>query len=96
VLWNYWTKGAAINQRFDADAILVPKDEYIALLKAKVAMLEHGRRRKSRPLTEEDKAEILAMVESGMSQTQVAKAVGRSSATVSYLVNLRGAKREVN
>lgn len=71
-----------------ADHQLIHNDEYIELLKSKIALLETGKKKRAhRPLTEENKAEILAMVASGMSQTEVAKVTQRSGATVSYLVS---------
>lgn len=73
---------------------LISDNEYIDLLRAKIAMLEHGKRKKAnQPLTDENIAEILAMVASGMTQNEVARATQRSSATVSYLV--RNKLREV-
>lgn len=69
------------------DHQLIHNDEYIELLKAKIALLEHGKRKRPhRPLTEENKAEIIAMVASGMTMTEVSKVTQRSTATVSYLV----------
>jgi len=68
--------------------------KYAAVLEEKIALLEfHKEKRTNRTLTDADEAEILAMVASGMSQHAVAKAVSRSSATVSYLV--RNKLREV-
>lgn len=64
--------------------------EIIALLKEKIAALEYRKPRQAhRPLTEEDKLQILEMVASGMSQNDVAKAVRRSTATVSMLISNR-------
>lgn len=47
------------------------------------------RKRVNRPITEEEKELIVAMVAEGMSQSEVAKKMRRSSATVSYLVSER-------
>ncbi len=97
VLWNYWTKGIAINgQVVPEDSMVISKDEYIELLKSKVAMLEAGRRKRpNRPLTDEDKKEIISMYSSGMSQADIVRATGRSKATVCYLVKFRSDGQEV-
>jgi len=61
-----------------------------ALMEEKVVRLEFKpEKRICRPLTDEDKVQILEMVASGMSQSEVARVMRRSSATVSYLVSLR-------
>lgn len=62
-----------------------------ALMEEKISLLEYRpEKRIHRPLTEEEKEQIVTMVASGMSQRSVAKTMHRSSATVSYLVsNLR-------
>lgn len=88
---------AVNNQQSDQDRIITTQDEIIrlhrkceALQDEKIALLEaRKKKRVNRPVTEEEKQEIVAMVASGMSQSEVAKKMRRSSATVSYLVSER-------
>lgn len=62
----------------------------MTLLEEKVTLLEAGKRKRvNRPITEEEKQEIVSLVASGMSQSEVARKMRRSSATVSYLVSER-------
>ncbi len=64
--------------------------KYEAVLEEQIATLKEGKRKRvNRPITEEEKLEIVAMVASGMSQNEVARKMRRSSATVSYLVSER-------
>lgn len=88
---------AAAGQQSGQDRIITTQDEIIrlhrkceALQDEKIALLEaRKKKRVNRPVTEEEKQEIVAMVASGMSQSEVAKKMRRSSATVSYLVSER-------
>jgi DNA-directed RNA polymerase specialized sigma24 family protein len=64
--------------------------KYEAVLEEQIATLKEGKRKRvNRPITEEEKELIVAMVAEGMSQSEVAKKMRRSSATVSYLVSER-------
>lgn len=88
---------AVNNQASAQDRLITAQDEIIrlhrkceALQDEKIALLEaRKKKRVNRPVTEEEKQEIVAMVASGMSQSEVAKKMRRSSATVSYLVSER-------
>lgn len=63
------------------------KDEVLTLLRDKVQALEHKRtRRPSRPLSDGDIAEIRRLSAQGLTQAAIAKRLGRSNATVSYVL----------
>ncbi len=97
--WVQLERGEAVPalKSQEQDRLLVAQEEIIrlqakcvTLLEDKVAILEAGKRKRvNRPITEEEKQEIVAMVASGMSQSEVARKMRRSSATVSYLVSER-------
>lgn len=81
----------------DLDKVVAIQEEclalyrkYAAVLEEQVATLKEGKKKRShRPMTEEEKEQIVSMVASGMSQRAVASEMRRSSATVSYLVSER-------
>lgn len=68
------------------------QQRYINLQQDKIKLLElqyvKKPRRKNRPLTEEVKKEIIRLKLKGLSQSQIAKQVDRSTATVSFVLNL--------
>jgi DNA-directed RNA polymerase specialized sigma24 family protein len=77
----------------------ISKDDYISLQQRyidlqqdKINMLERQYtkkpRKKSRPLTDADRAEIIELKKQGHSQAEIARMTGRSSATVSFILNL--------
>jgi len=84
-------------QSFVQDERITAQDELIrlyrkceALLDEKIATLTAVKqKRQHRPMTEEEREQIIAMVASGLSQKAVAREMRRSSATVSYLVSER-------
>lgn len=91
VLWNYWTKGVAVNDKRLKEVVVVTKDDYIQLLENKVTMLELQKPRKnrpSRPFTQEDAREIIRLRQSGLTYREISDRVDRSSATISF--TLRG------
>ncbi len=108
-LWDYWTKGQAVNPRTAAPPApvqpvlpaqaTIPYEEYVGLLKTRIAFLEHQpvekkQKRPGRPFTDADRAEILRLFAAGMSQNAISKATDRSSALINHVVrsaNLGGA-----
>ena len=83
-----WHRGDLTARTGPDGGITIPKDEYIALLRAEVATLrvpDKKPRTPSRPLTEEDRAEILHLLDEGFGVCEVARRIGRSTATVSLL-----------
>lgn len=80
-----------------AGMMTISKDEYISLQqryielqqdKIKLLELQYVKkpRRKGRPLTEEDKKEIIRLSLQGLSQSEIARRIGRSNATVCFLL----------
>lgn len=69
--------------------ITISQDEYIELLKAKIALLE-GPARESRPpvepITDEEKAHMYQLADLGLGHREIARRTGRSAAAVSYIV----------
>lgn len=88
---------AVPGQAVDQDKIVSLQAECIDLYRKNAALLEEKiatlsavkQKRVHRPMTEEERERIIAMVASGMSQKAVAMEMRRSSATVSYLVSER-------
>ena len=83
-----WHRGDLVARASGADGITIPKDEYIALLRSENAALrapEKKPRAVSRPLTDEDRAEILRLLGEGFGVCEVSRQVGRSTATISLL-----------
>jgi hypothetical protein len=79
-------------QRPEPDLMEITKDEYIDLLQNKLALVapKPAKRRPVRGLTPEDVAQIIRLRDAGYSQSAIAKAVGRSTATVSFTVRMAG------
>lgn len=79
-----------------AHCMVIPMQEYIEMQRNEITylknMLTPKPRKKSRPLTDADRAEIIELKKQGHSQAEIARMTGRSSATVSFLCN---ASREV-
>lgn len=77
------------------DAMAIPKDRYIELLEAENTAIKSTKRKnnKPRPLTENDRAEIVRLRAGGLGIAEISRRVGRSKATVHYLISLLG--REV-
>lgn len=88
VLWNYWTKGVAVNDSTLRDYTLVPKDEYIAMLEEQVRLLKQvqsalvveASRRKN--FTAEEDTMVLALHAQGLSQSEIGKRIGRKKDSV--------------
>lgn len=72
----------------------VPIEEYVALLKDKIALLElrQNSQPKRRPLTDAERAEIVALSEQGQRPAAIAKRIGRSEGAVGSFLRAR-AKR---
>lgn len=81
----------------EQDKIVALQDECLDLYRKNAALLEEKivaltavkQKRVHRPMTDDEKEQIIAMVASGMSQNEVARQMRRSSATVSFLVSER-------
>lgn len=88
VLWNYWTKGVAVNDRTLAGVILVNKDKYVELLEEQnrllrleqTVMVQQASTRKN--FTQAEDAMVLALHEQGLSQGEIGKRIGRKKASV--------------
>lgn len=66
--------------------------KYAAVLEEKIATLTAVKQKRvHRPMTDEEKEQIIAMVASGMSQNEVARQMRRSGATVSERLRTAGA-----
>ncbi|WP_333822838.1 helix-turn-helix domain-containing protein [Pinisolibacter sp.] len=73
-------------------SIEVSTDEYIDLLRSKIALLEGWSRPKpkrvaNRPLTEEEKAEIVRLDAQGLTNVEIGRRTGRATSTVSMIRN---------
>jgi len=76
--------------------MLIEKDEYIALLRDKITMLELQQPRKNRPprpFTDRDRAEIMRLKREGYSQREISEIMDRSGALIS--MTLRDCPDEV-
>jgi phage regulator Rha-like protein len=63
-------------------AVKIDKDEYIDLLKAKIAFLEQQATPRRRPLTEEERQQIRELAAVGLGPAEIGGEVGRSPDTV--------------
>lgn len=98
VLWRHWSGRAAARREPEpaptaaaAGTVAIPTAEYVALLQAKIALLEATTKRRpkrapSRPLTAQERDEMRRLRAAGWTVTEIARHLGRSSATVSFTV----------
>lgn len=85
-----WRRGETLPQAGAAEGITLDKDDYIALLRDQNALLKGAikpKRRAPVPLSNAEKARIIAMAADGKSTNQIARETGRSTATISLLRN---------
>ena len=73
-------------------SVEVSTDEYIDLLRSKIALLEGWSRPKpkraaNRPLSEDEKAEISRLDAQGLTNVEIARRLGRAPSTVSLIRN---------
>jgi len=73
-------------------SVEVSTDEYIDLLRSKIALLEGWSRPKpkraaNRPLSEEEKTEILRLGNQGLTNVEIGRRLGRANSTVSMIRN---------
>ena len=83
----YVVPGAVVSEPPEP-TITIPMTEYVGLLQSKVRFLERKPvkdRKPTRPLTDADVAEIRRLKALGLSKTDIARRVGRSTATVHYV-----------
>ena len=72
-----------------SENINISKDEYIDLLKSKIHLLERKKkhhRRANKPLSTQEKSQIVLLHRQGLSNRQIAEQLNRSIATVWALV----------
>jgi len=75
VLWNYWTKGFAINQRFGLDTLR-------EVIRQELATCIHPRRAAAKPVSAEEAARMREYILAGHGTTETARLTGRSVSTV--------------
>lgn len=85
-----WRRGEALPHAASVDGITLDKDDYIALLRDQNALLKGAVKKPRRapiPLTNAEKAKIIALAADGKSTRQISRETGRSTATISLLRN---------
>lgn len=93
VLWDYWTKGRAVNPRSDSGAEnsqTVPISKYLALLESQNRFLKRllPRKRRKRPyrmMTPWERGEILRMKREGVSLHEISRRTGRHRKSLQHL-----------
>lgn len=86
VLWNYWTKGIAVNPRMNVNSGLVPAEKYIEvlednrrLMQNEISLLQAPKRRFVSPA---EKERIASLSSQGLTCSAIAELTGRKSETV--------------
>lgn len=69
-----------------ADQMIISKDEYIAMLKDKISLMEASQPRKRKPFTDEERTKIAALHNQGVSVCVIGKQLGRNQGSISSLI----------
>ena len=108
VLWNYWTKGVALNDRQMADVMVIKKSEYIRLLEeysdtqrqligaqAQIIEYERNKPRRRRSYTLEEDAKLLELKAQGFGCAKIGAAMGRSKSSIASRIGTLRKRGEI-